>query len=256
MQVFLSWSGNRSKAVAEAFSDWLGKVIQALDPWMSVDIEKGARWSAEIADRLENSHVGIICVTPENLNAPWLLFEAGALSKNTRAHVCTFLLSVAPANVEPPLGQFQHTIFDKDDVFKLVATINQRVARAEEKALQDKDLAEVFSTYWPKLEEKLKAIQTAGSPPAQAVRPEREILEEMLEIVRRLDGHSKPHDLGFCPSGPLTAAAIASRGTGGLLGEPAGKPDHVDNALRKYIQREGYESELARVMQDSLKATK
>jgi hypothetical protein len=38
--VFISWSGERSKLIAEAFYEWLPMVIQSAKPWMSgVSIE-------------------------------------------------------------------------------------------------------------------------------------------------------------------------------------------------------------------------
>jgi hypothetical protein len=114
MEIFLSWSGGRSKAVAEAFCKWLPRVIQAVDPWISLDIAKGKRWSKEIRDRLEKSRVGIVCLTSENLDAPWLLFEAGAISKSENSRAFTFLLDVKKGDVKPPLGDFQHTQFDTE----------------------------------------------------------------------------------------------------------------------------------------------
>jgi hypothetical protein len=39
-----------------------------------LDVEKGSRWFEEVAGALESAKVGICCLTPENLNAPWLLF--------------------------------------------------------------------------------------------------------------------------------------------------------------------------------------
>ena len=62
MKIFISWSGEPSGAVGKALRDWLPNVIQVLDPWISKsDIDKGTRWSSEIAEQLQASRVGI-CV--------------------------------------------------------------------------------------------------------------------------------------------------------------------------------------------------
>ena len=83
MKVFLSWSGEQSRRIAEVFKEWIPSVIQAVKPYFSPeDIAKGARWSKEISQELEESKVGILFLTKDNLGAPWLLFEAGALSKS------------------------------------------------------------------------------------------------------------------------------------------------------------------------------
>jgi hypothetical protein len=119
MKVFLSWSGQRSKAVADVLAKWTPHVIQAVEPWISSAIDKGARWQSETAARLEDVKVGIVCLTPGNLSEPWILFEAGALSKTTGSSVCTFLLDLTPADIAPPLAQFQHTTFQKEDVLKV-----------------------------------------------------------------------------------------------------------------------------------------
>lgn len=80
--VFISWSGPRSKSAAEILKRWLPIVVHTANPWMSAtDIDKGTRWSEEVAAALDTMKAGIICLTPENLSAEWLLFEAGALSK-------------------------------------------------------------------------------------------------------------------------------------------------------------------------------
>lgn len=78
MQIFLSWSGRQSHAVALALQDFLRSVMQATKPWVSSeDIEKGARWSATVGQQLEEISFGIICLTPENIARPWINFEAG-----------------------------------------------------------------------------------------------------------------------------------------------------------------------------------
>ena len=82
MRVFISWSGTKSRLLAEALRDWIPYVLPSAEPWMSAtDIVPGARWSIEIASQLDTANVGIICLTPENIDAPWIMFEAGALSK-------------------------------------------------------------------------------------------------------------------------------------------------------------------------------
>lgn len=82
MKVFISWSGARSKAVASKLREWLPDVIQNIEPWMSRhDIKAGERWDKELSGELNDSKFGIICLTSDNYDAPWILFEAGALSK-------------------------------------------------------------------------------------------------------------------------------------------------------------------------------
>lgn len=184
MKVFISWSGDRSRAVAEALRYWLPKVIQAVQPWMSAnDIEKGSRWRTGISTELEQSSIGIICLTPENLASPWIHFEAGALSKQQQnTYVCTYLYKVDPVDVRDPLAQFQTTKAEREDTRKLLQSINN--ARSVEK-LSENELNEQFDVWWPKLESRLQSIP-ATQEAAQPTRSEKDILEEILRLVRSL----------------------------------------------------------------------
>lgn len=184
MKVFISWSGTRSKETAEVLSGWIRQVIQAAETWISLDIQKGIRWNDQIKNELEQSRVGIICLDKDNLQSEWVLFEAGALSKTQDAHVCTFLLDIKPADVKQPLGQFQHTLFNKEDIKKLVHTINNKIITVGEKTLPEKDLDEVFDVFYPKLDEKLLAIQNEKPVDGVVKRTDREILEEILQTIR------------------------------------------------------------------------
>ena len=187
MKIFLSWSGERSKQMAEFLKVWLKEVIQAVDPWMSRDIEKGVRWSPKISDELEKSKIGIICLTRENLDENWILFEAGALSKTKDAHVCTFLLDLNPTDVERPLGEFQHTKFEKQDVRKLMGTINEAVNEADEAALDEKLLDKSFNRCWPDLEKAFEEIRDQGPPGREPTRSPEDMLQELLELARAHD---------------------------------------------------------------------
>lgn len=184
MLVFLSWSGPKSKIIAETLKQWLVQVIQAVDPWMSSDIAKGSRWNSEVAAKLEDSKFAIICLTRENLDARWILFEAGAVSKLNDSSVCTFLLDITPAEVEQPLSQFQHTTIEKSDFRKLVHTINDAVLRAGERSLPAQTLDGIFETFWPQLQEALVDISEMQYAEERTPRTDRAILEEIVEILR------------------------------------------------------------------------
>jgi hypothetical protein len=184
MKVFLSWSGERSKAVAEAFNRWFPRMINAVEPWISTHMEKGIRGAEEMTSALEETPFGIICLTKDNLDAPWILFEAGALSKTKNARVWTFLLDIAPSDVEQPLAAFQHTVNSKEDIRKLVLTVNQRVTDQGEKSLPDTSLNEQFDDLWPKLESALTSIPDINPAAAKPGRTDRDILDEILQLIR------------------------------------------------------------------------
>jgi len=116
MKVFISWSGDRSKQVALALRDWLPKVIQRVKPWMSDrDVDAGVRWFPEISEQLESSNFGIVCLTPENKERPWIMFEAGALAKKLSASlVCPYLFDLDQAQVAGPPSQFQSVKADEE----------------------------------------------------------------------------------------------------------------------------------------------
>lgn len=186
MKVFLSWSGHKSHQVALVFRDWLPSVIQSINPYVSSeDIDKGARWSTDIAKELEDSTFGILCVTKDNLEAPWLLFEAGALSKMMdKSSVCPFIFDLKRAEVKGPILQFQSTIFEKEDVKKLLMTLNKSCGEA---GLKEELLSKTFEVWWPNLEESLNEIKSEGADEEKdhlEKNLSNEILEEILELSR------------------------------------------------------------------------
>jgi len=189
MKVFISWSGNQSHKVALVFRDWLPSVIQSIEPYVSSeDIDKGARWSTDIAKELEDSTFGILCVTKENLEAPWLSFEAGALSKTIdNSFVSPFLFDIKRSEVNGPILQFQSTIFQKEDIKKLLGTLNKACGDAN---IPEARLNKAFDVWYPTLEEELNKIkdveETSDDPKDQntVLSHSAEILEEILDLSR------------------------------------------------------------------------
>lgn len=187
MKVFISWSGNKSHKVALVFREWLPSVIQSLEPYVSSeDIDKGARWSTDIAKELENSTFGILCVTKENLHAPWLSFEAGALSKTMdKSFVTPFLFDIKRSEVNGPILQFQSTIFEKEDIKKLVQTLNKACG---ENGISESMLDKAFEVWYPTLETELNELHDTEDEPEATVKEETghssAIIEEILELTR------------------------------------------------------------------------
>ncbi|PKF56423.1 hypothetical protein CW748_10750 [Alteromonadales bacterium alter-6D02] len=189
MKVFLSWSGDLSHKVALTLRDWLPSVIQSIEPYVSSeDIDKGARWSTDIASELADSSYGILCVTKENLHAPWLTFEAGALSKTMdKSYVSPFLFGIKRAEINGPILQFQSTVFEKEDLKKLLLSLN-KADDAEQ--LKPDRLEKALDVWYPDLEEKLDGLLKDQPQAKSSEEPEKqdsfstEILEEILDLSR------------------------------------------------------------------------
>lgn len=188
MKVFLSWSGVRSRKVAEALRCWLPDVIQEIDPWVSSqDIAKGGRGIEEITHELAATDFGIICVTPENEASRWINFEAGSLAKQFEiAHVTPFLIDIKIADLTGPLSKFQATVGDsRDDVRKLIGDMNKASAG---RAVAEDRLERAFARSWPEFEEALQEARRTPLPEGvqhSIERSEAEMLEEILLLVRK-----------------------------------------------------------------------
>ena len=181
MKVFISWSGERSQTIASSLKHWLPDVFQGLQVWMSEhDIQAGARWDSELGGELEASSFGIVCLTPENLESHWLTFEAGALSKAIKqSRVVPYRFELRASDVGPPLSQFQGVDANVEGTLKLILSINDALG----KPLQNEEkVRRTFEHWWPDMQKLLAAIPVTAT---REIRSDRDMLEEILEIVRQ-----------------------------------------------------------------------
>jgi hypothetical protein len=200
MKVFISWSGKLSHRVALAIRDWLPNVYQIVVPYVSSeDIDKGKRWNEEISRELEDSSFGIICVTRENSNAPWVHFEAGALSKIVGdAYVCPLLIGLGKAEIpNGPLVHFQATDFEKNDFKKLLQTMHKST---KDGSIGLDSVMNNFDKWWGDLEDKVGKITDEFKGATKKSKPEEydketinktimEILELSRETRREVHGN-------------------------------------------------------------------
>jgi hypothetical protein len=120
------------------------------------DVHAGKRWRREIAQNLEAIKIGVLAVTPENLDARWLNYEAGALSRSVEddTRVIPYCLGIDVSNLGDPLSDFNAVAADRDGTLKLVRSINAAMARP----IKDAVLDAVFASQWPDLDRELLAI--------------------------------------------------------------------------------------------------
>ncbi len=165
MNIFISWSGKQSQAVAKSLHDWIASVIPGTKPWLSVlDIPAGGRWFEDVMVQLETTDFCVICLTPDNMRSPWLYFEAGAIAaRHKDAKVCGFLTGVNASQVSGPIAQFQCVQSDSDGVWSLVKEINRGLkGTTHNEAL----LQASFAQQWPRLREKLREALLLYDPRA------------------------------------------------------------------------------------------
>lgn len=181
MTVFVSWSGQRSKALALALRTWLSDVFYDVQTWMSAhDLNAGSRWGPELSIKLNSSNFGILCLTPENLNSPWMLFESGALAKSLDiASVVPYLIGLSMDDINYPLAQFQGVSADESGTLRLLESINM----ARSTSLSRDTLHRLFTKWWPDLQEQLTHLPVAQDT-VQKKRNEA-LLEELLELLHQ-----------------------------------------------------------------------
>ena len=192
MVIFISWSKPLSQQIAGILYSSIGNIFPStckINLFMSTeDIQSGARWFSEISRKLEDSDFGILILTHENYNAPWLHFEAGALSKSiTESKVCPILVNIANRDIIGPLSQFHCSSILKEDMLKLFKSINK--ANESELQLDENWLERTFNLYWPQLDIDFKEIERkydCNNDGIPELSPTDRLLDEVLQHVRSI----------------------------------------------------------------------
>jgi hypothetical protein len=169
--VFISWSTEPARKIAELLKELLEKIF-CVNPDIfffvssSEDggIDVGARFRNILDDNLQKSDYGILILTKNNEMRPWLMFEAGALSKNiysSRIVPILFTLKDGERKIESPIETFQHIKYSRDDFQKLIFGIfknrfGKRRLSQEQKSTLKRLLEE--KTNWDDFKEKVDKI--------------------------------------------------------------------------------------------------
>lgn len=122
--IFISYSGDRSKAMAGAIQEYLKAVFPRLTVMQWTDEAPGSGWLEQLKEFLRKAGMGILCMTNENQKSPWLHYEYGFLDSDRSAIIPLFL---DPPLTDRPLGGLHGLTADRKGISELVRNIEQRL---------------------------------------------------------------------------------------------------------------------------------
>lgn len=156
-KIFVSWSGALSHAIASTIAEWLPTVVSTAEPFISSkDLKSGSKWMQTLLEQLGESQFAILCLTSENMDAPWILFEAGAVAKGFEStHVVPLLIDLKVKDMKDPLRQLNAVALTREQMFKLVEEINQLSNDPDKHGV----LKKRFESLWNDLNDRLAAIR-------------------------------------------------------------------------------------------------
>ena len=186
MKVFISWSGN-SKGVAQAINKALPSLFDKAKPWISTDNRSGSIWLPTIDEQLSSTDFGIICVTKQNQNAPWLNFEAGALSRRVDAKrelMPVLLIDFeSMSEVGGPVAGFQMQMATLEGFFTVMKDLNECELGPQ---ISDRILRSRVESAWVDIEKEVLKVRNSRSSSEVEVRTDSDKIDEVLDVVRGL----------------------------------------------------------------------
>jgi len=165
MKIFIGWSGDKGKRIAELLQDWIPTIFHRIEPRLSEADMADGKWNEELVEDLWLITFGIICVEPSSLHSQSLNFEAGALTGAIeRKKIVTFLLGIDEEEVTGPLSHFNFVSFDKKSIKDMIFQINA----SSSKPIEEDRLEQSFEHAWPSLKEGLNNIELINELPGDA----------------------------------------------------------------------------------------
>lgn len=171
--VFLSWSGNKSKDMAQIFSYYLPYILQGRTCFFSPDeIPKGVGWYQYIGEALKNAECGIVFLTRDNISNPWILFEGGGLFSKGRVNVLLCDMGKEDAN-NHIWANINLTSVDEAEVYKMI----QSLYASTRLEFSEDVLKANFNRYWPTMKE---AFDKVLMPHSKLVKESSNIPKELV----------------------------------------------------------------------------
>lgn len=188
--VFISWSGQVSQDFATLLGEWIPDVLQAAEPFVSsTDIGAGSRWPNVLNENLQNSGFGVLCLTKDNIEAPWILFEAGSISKMFgSAALVPLLIGLKRTDIKFPLAQFQSISTERSELVRLFKSIRERGAIE----LSDERMMRLFDLTYADKSKRISEIEAASAKVSHQPRKKvdeadlQSAMDQILENIQSL----------------------------------------------------------------------
>lgn len=158
--IFISWSADCSNAIAEELKRTLEQDVfkGSVNCFVSTQgIASGEDWYDKIKNELKASSLGIMCITKENIKAPWLYFEAGALVSND-LRVIPLLINCDQKSLENSPIRTKQSIqfYNPDRVYKMFEDIRKQLKLLND--LSPEELDKRYKDAYNKMKENLKPV--------------------------------------------------------------------------------------------------
>lgn len=159
-KIFISWSGENSKEIAKELKNTLEKGIfgkSKLECFVSdVDISSGDDWWNKIKNELKECKLGIVCITKENIKAPWIFFESGAMVARDLKVIPLLTKCKFRSLNDTPISSKHMVDFDQEEKFKqMIKSINDDLSILE---ITEENLNVIASNQYRDLIKKLSPV--------------------------------------------------------------------------------------------------
>jgi hypothetical protein len=202
--IFISHD-TRDAGIAEAFSALLKSVsagvlksFRSSDKKGNQGIEFGVEWYPEIMKKLEVASDVVCLLTPNSVNRPWILYEAGVAKGklDTPVHGVALGISLQAAS-GGPFAQFQNSDDSDDSLTQLVMQLVSRIPNAE----PDRDVVKMqVATFKKKIAPMLSEQETSDQDQQEAEETSvAKIFEEIKvmfqDLPSRIERRIEPRNL-------------------------------------------------------------
>jgi hypothetical protein len=136
-----------SREVALLLNEKLRPMLWDTITFMSREnIPSGAEWAGVLAKELQGSLFSIVCLTPQNLNSAWVLYEAGALTSQPQQRLCALLLGgVTVRDIPGPLSRYQSRTWSENEFGQLMRDIGALLDNPP----SEKQFDTLWRQHWP-----------------------------------------------------------------------------------------------------------